>query len=75
MQGVTLGNVLFGLEQPSKQRFFVGIRVLILVMLIYPAIRLFGLIGAAAALLLASFVSLCVRADFCYSQDNWAGDS
>jgi O-antigen/teichoic acid export membrane protein len=61
IQATTLGTVLFGIGQPSKHRLYVGLRALILVMLIYPAIRLFGLTGAATALLLASFVSLCVQ--------------
>jgi O-antigen/teichoic acid export membrane protein len=61
IQGSTLGNVFFGLGQPAKHRLFVVLRALILVILIYPAIRLFGLTGAAAVLLLASFIALCAQ--------------
>jgi O-antigen/teichoic acid export membrane protein len=57
-QATTLGSVFFGIGQPSKHRIFVVLRVSILVVLIYPAVRLFGLTGAAATMLLANFISL-----------------
>lgn len=60
-QATTLGSVFLGIGQPSKHRIFVVLRVSILVVLIYPAVRLFGLTGAAATLLLASFISLCAQ--------------
>jgi O-antigen/teichoic acid export membrane protein len=60
-QAVTLGSVFFGIGQPEKHRIFVGFRALILIVLIYPAVKLFGLTGAAATLLLAGFGSLCVQ--------------
>lgn len=56
-----LGNLFFGIGQPAKHRAFVGIRALILVAFIYPAIRLFGLTGAAVVVLLASFTAICVQ--------------
>lgn len=59
--GTILGNLFFGIGQPAKHRAFVGIRVAILIALIYPAIKSFGLTGAAAVVLLASTVALCVQ--------------
>ena len=56
-----LGNLFFGIGQPAKHRLFVGLRVLILIVFIYPAIKLFGLTGAAAIVVLASSVALCVQ--------------
>ena len=61
MQGNILARVFFGIGQPGKHRAFVGLRVLLLVILIYPAVRLFGVTGAAATLLLASFIALFVQ--------------
>ena len=61
IQGTVLGNVFFGIGQPGKHRAFVGLRALILVVFIYPAIKLFGLTGAAGTVLLASFVAMCVQ--------------
>ena len=61
IQGTILACVFFGIGQPAKHRAFVGLRVLILVVLIYPSIKLFGLTGAAAVVLLASFVAMCVQ--------------
>ncbi len=61
MQGTILGMVFFGIGQPGKHRVFVGLRVVILAALIYPGIKLFGLTGAAAVVLLASFVATCLQ--------------
>lgn len=61
IQGTVLGNVFFGIGQPGKHRTFVGLRAAILAALIYPAIKSFGLTGAAAVVLLASFVAMCVQ--------------
>jgi O-antigen/teichoic acid export membrane protein len=61
IQGSILGNVFFSIGQPGKHRAFVGLRALILVALIYPAIKLFGLTGAAAVVLLASSAAMCVQ--------------
>ena len=61
IQGTTLANVFFGIGQPAKHRVFVGLRALILVVLMYPAIKLFGLTGAAGVVLLASFIAVCVQ--------------
>ncbi|UCE98812.1 MAG: oligosaccharide flippase family protein [Planctomycetota bacterium] len=59
--GTILGNVLFSIGQPAKHRLFVGLRALILIVFIYPAVRLFGLTGAAAIVLLASFIAMCAQ--------------
>jgi O-antigen/teichoic acid export membrane protein len=61
IEGSVLGNVLFGIGQPGKHRAFVGLRALILVLFMYPAIKMFGLTGAAAVLCFASFVALCLQ--------------
>ena len=60
-QGNILASVFFGIGQPGKHRAFVGLRALILVILIYPCIKLFGLTGAAGVVLLASFVAMCIQ--------------
>jgi O-antigen/teichoic acid export membrane protein len=59
--GNVLGSVFFGIGQPNKHRAFVALRVLIMVLLIYPAVKLFGLGGAAAVLLLANLVAVCLQ--------------
>jgi len=61
IQGNILGTVFFGIGQPGKHRAFVGLRALILIVFIYPATTLFGLTGAAAIVLLASFAAICVQ--------------
>lgn len=61
IQGSILGNVFFGIGQPGKHRAFVGLRALILVAFIYPGIKFFGLTGAAAVVVLASFAAMCVQ--------------
>jgi len=61
IQGTVLATVFFGIGQPGKHRTFTGLRALILVVLIYPSIKLFGLTGAAAIVVLASFVAMCVQ--------------
>jgi O-antigen/teichoic acid export membrane protein len=61
IQGSIFTNVFFGIGQPGKTRAYVGLRALILIALIYPGIRLFGLTGAAAVVVLASFVAMCLQ--------------
>lgn len=61
MQGTILGVVFFGIGQPAKHRAFVGFRALILVVFIYPAIKLFGLTGAAVVVATASFAAVCLQ--------------
>lgn len=61
IQGGILGAVLFGIGQPAKHRAFVGLRALISVALMYPAVKIFGLTGAAAVVVLASSAAMCVQ--------------
>lgn len=62
IEGTILANVFFGIGQPGKHRLFVGLRVLVLIVFIYPAIKLFdGLTGAAAIVLLANFSAMCLQ--------------
>jgi len=61
IQGVTLSTVYFSIGQPGKHRAFVGLRTLILMILIYPAIREFGVTGAAGAVLLANITASSVQ--------------
>lgn len=66
IQGAVFTNMFFGIGQPSKNRTYVGLRALVLVALIYPGIKLFGLTGAAAVLVIASFIALCVQLSVIY---------
>ena len=61
IQGSILGTVFFSIGQPGKHRLFVGLRALILIVFIYPAIKLFGLTGAAVVVVLASSAAMCVQ--------------
>jgi len=61
IQGNTLAGIFLGIGQPAKNRAFVGLRALVLVVLIYPGIKLFGLTGAAAVVVLASFTAMCLQ--------------
>jgi len=61
IQSIILSNVFFALGQPEKQRLFVVSSVLTLIILIYPAVKIFGLTGAALSLLIANFVALCLQ--------------
>jgi len=61
IQSIILSNVFFALGQPEKQRLFVVSCVLTLIILIYPAVKIFGLTGAALSLLIANFVALCLQ--------------
>ena len=62
IQGGVFTSVLFGIGQPSKHRLFAGFRALILVALIYPGVKYFGLTGAAVVVVLACFVTTCLQA-------------
>jgi O-antigen/teichoic acid export membrane protein len=61
IQGGIFANVFFGIGQPGKHRLFVGLRALILILLIYPSIKFFGLTGAAAVVVLANFIALFLQ--------------
>lgn len=59
--GSILSQVYFAIGKPHLHRRFVALRLIILACLIYPAIVLFGLVGAAAVVLLANLVGLCMQ--------------
>ena len=61
IQGGVFASLFFGIGRPAKNRWFIGFRALILIVLIYPGIRLFGLTGAAAVIVLASFAAMCLQ--------------
>lgn len=59
--GSILSQVYFAIGKPHLHRRFVALRLAILAILIYPSIVLFGLVGAAAVVLLANFTGLCMQ--------------
>jgi O-antigen/teichoic acid export membrane protein len=61
IQGFLLVQTYFAIGKPHLHRRFVILRLLILACLIYPAVVLFGLTGAAAVVLLANFIGLCAQ--------------
>lgn len=54
-----LANVFFSLGLPEKHRFFIVTSVVFLTIFIYPALKVFGVTGAALSLVLANFIALC----------------
>lgn len=60
-QSNTLGLVFLALGRPDIQRRCVFIRLIVILALIYPAILLFGLCGAAATVLLAEVANLIIQ--------------
>ena len=61
IQGIVLTLVFLAMGNPEKHRAFVGIRAIILGLLIYPAIKWWGMTGAAGAVLGANLVALMVQ--------------
>ena len=61
IQGGIIGSVFFGIGQPEKHRAFVASRALVLLVLIYPATKLYDVSGAAVAVLAACSVALCMQ--------------
>lgn len=61
IQGGIFTSLFFSIGQPGKNRAFVVVRCLVLVSLIYPAIKFFGLTGAAAVILLANIIAMCLQ--------------
>jgi PST family polysaccharide transporter/lipopolysaccharide exporter len=61
MQGSSLVQVYFAIGKPHLHRRFVILRLAVLVVLIYPGTVLFGLTGAAAVVLFANCIGLCVQ--------------
>ena len=61
LQAVLMGKLFFGIGKPEKHRSFVGLRAVLLLLLIYPAIKYLGLTGAAGVLVFANFTALCLQ--------------
>ena len=55
------GNLFFALGKPHLHRKFVGLRVALVLLLIYPAVKNFGLIGVALVLVVANFAGLWIQ--------------
>ncbi len=55
---VPITNVYFALGRPEQHRTFTGIRAILIVVLIYPAIKWLGFTGAALAVFLATTIGL-----------------
>lgn len=60
-EGSILSQVYFAIGKPHLHRRFVLLRLTILVCLIYPGILLFGVTGAAASVMIANLVGLCMQ--------------
>lgn len=58
LQGSILTSAFFAIGQPAKHRLFVGVRAIILIIIIYPLIKLLGLNGAAFSVLIANAIAL-----------------
>jgi len=61
IQGVIMTSMFFGIGHPGKHRAFVGLRAFILLVLIYPAVKVFGLNGAACSVLIANIFALSLQ--------------
>lgn len=61
IQGSVLANIFFALGKPHLHRRFVILLAVLIICLIYPAIVLGGLEGAAGAILLANVVAICMQ--------------
>ncbi len=58
LQGGAFTSVFLAIGQPAKHRLFVVVRAIILVMIIYPSIKVAGLTGAAFSVLFANVIAL-----------------
>jgi len=61
LQGTILACLFLGIGQPAKHRAFVGFRILVLGVIVYPGTVIFGLTGVASAVALASLAALGVQ--------------
>lgn len=61
IQGAILGSIFFSLGKPEKQRSYNITCAVILAAVIYPAVKIIGLNGAALSVLAANFLALCVQ--------------
>jgi len=55
--GIPIVQVYWSLGRPELHRLFTGIRTILIIITIYPAVKLFGLIGAAAAGLISTIIA------------------
>lgn len=58
---VPIGSVYFAIGRPELARLITGVRAFLVLVLLYPSIKLFGLSGAALAPLAAMLVSYVVQ--------------
>lgn len=61
MQGSVLSQIYFAIGKPNLHRRFVILRLAMLILLLYPAIVQFGILGAAVVVLLANLTGLCMQ--------------
>lgn len=55
--GVPIATVYISTGQPGLHRYFTAIRALVIIILIYPAVNIFGLVGAASAGLISLLIA------------------
>lgn len=61
IQTIPLTQIFYGIGRPGQERLFVMFRTLLIVLLIYPAVKGFGLLGAAGTLLAAGLAGLMLQ--------------
>lgn len=63
IQGHILASVYLAIGKPSLHRRFAILLAVLMVSLIYPSIKLFGLVGATLSLLIAYGAAVCLQAE------------
>lgn len=61
IESLILSQVYFAIGEPHLHRRFVALRLMILACLMYPSAVLYGLSGAAAVVLFANLIGLCMQ--------------
>lgn len=61
IEGTILSSIYMAIGKPHLHRRFVVLRLIVLIILIYPSIVLFGLSGVAIVVFLANFIGLCLQ--------------
>jgi O-antigen/teichoic acid export membrane protein len=61
VQATVLSNYLFAKNMPEKHRYFTLVRAILLAAIIYPLIQIYGILGAAVAVLIANFAAILVQ--------------
>jgi len=64
-EGAVLGTTYMAVGRPHLHRRFVTLRAVIIVGLIYPAVVYYGLVGAAAVVVLGNFTALLMQVFWC----------